>query len=172
MFCIGLGAVLFTGNPDIAQVMMIAGLGVIGVLIVILSTVTTTFLDAYSAGVSFANISHKFNEKWVAIVVCVLGTLIAMFTPIEQYEDFLYLIGSVFAPMVAILITDYFILKKSHVNETVNIPNLILWAVGFAVYRLFISAETIVGVTLPVMAATGLLCILTEGVKRLCLKRS
>src|SRR5690606_38022105 len=110
MYIIGAGAAIFAGSSDIARIMMTAGLGLAGVLIVLLSTVTTTFLDAYSAGVSSVNIYGRVNEKWAAAAVCALGTLIAMFTPIEQYEDFLYLIGSVFAPMIAILITDFFIL--------------------------------------------------------------
>lgn len=172
MYMIGLGAAIFTGNSDIAQVMMVAGLGVIGVLIVLLSTVTTTFMDAYSAGVSFTNISGKANEKWIAIILCIIGTLIAMFTPIEQYVNFLYLIGSVFAPMIAILITDFFILKKDHTGDTINLPNLILWVAGFAIYRMFMSIDTIFGSTLPVMIIIGILCILVEGGRKLCLKKS
>jgi putative hydroxymethylpyrimidine transporter CytX len=172
MYAIGLGTAVFAGSSDIAQVMSVYGLGILGILIVILSTVTTTFLDAWSAGVSFANIAKKPGEKWVAAAVCVLGTLIAIFTPIEQYQDFLYLIGSVFAPMIAILITDFFILKKDHATEAVNVANLIIWAIGFAAYRLVMPMETPVGVTLPVMAVTGVFCIIVEGVKRTCLKKS
>lgn len=171
MFVIGLGGAIFAGNTDISQIMGIAGLGVFGIVIVLLSTVTTTFLDAFSAGVSFSNITKKINEKWIAIIACIAGTVIAIFTPIEQYQNFLYLIGSVFAPMIAILITDFFILKKDHFKETVNIPNLVLWAAGFAVYRLFLTLDTPVGVTLPVMGITAALCLATEGVKRKCLKK-
>ena len=52
MYLIGLGAALFTGEYDIAQIMLKAGLGIAGLLIIVFSTVTTTFLDAYSAGIS------------------------------------------------------------------------------------------------------------------------
>ena len=52
MYVIGMGAAIFTEESDIAQIMVKAGLGIAGLLIVIFSTVTTTFLDAYSAGVS------------------------------------------------------------------------------------------------------------------------
>ena len=52
MFVIGMGAALFTGESDIAKIMLGAGLGVSAIVIILLSTVTTTFLDAYSAGVS------------------------------------------------------------------------------------------------------------------------
>lgn len=172
MFIIGLGAAVFLGNSDIAQVMMAAGLGVVGVLVVLLSSVTTTFLDAYSAGVSMTSITEKFRTKPLAIAVCVAGTLIAMFTPIEEYENFLYLIGSVFAPMTAILITDCFILKNDSSSRAANVMNLILWTAGFVIYRLFLSIDTVLGTTLPVMAITCLLCILVNaGKKRLLPKR-
>ncbi len=172
MYIIGLGAALFIGNPDIAAVMAAAGLGVAGMLIVLLSTVTTTFLDAYSAGVSFQSIAGRVSEKWVAAAVGVAGVGLAVFAPVERYEDFLYLIGSVFAPMAAILITDVFILKKDHSGRAFCVPNLVLWALGFAAYRLLLPVETFLGITLPVMALTSLLCILVERGRKLCLKKS
>ncbi|MBK5243679.1 MAG: putative hydroxymethylpyrimidine transporter CytX [Eubacteriaceae bacterium] len=165
MYIIGLGAALFTGQSDIAQIMLQAGLGLIGVIIIIFSTVTTTYLDAYSAGVSFTSISKKVQDKWIAIIVCVVGVFLAIVTPIEQYQNFLYLIGSVFAPMTAILITDFFILKKDYSNQMVNITNLILWAIGFIIYRMFMVMDTPVGSTLPVMIVIGILCILVNGGK-------
>ncbi len=168
MYVIGLGAAIFIGNSDIAQVMMAAGLGIAGVLIVVLSTVTTTFLDAYSAGVSFVSIAKKPNEKWVGIIVCVVGMLLAMFTPIAQYENFLLLIGSVFAPMAAILITDVFLLKKDLSYKAFDLTNLTLWAAGFAVYRVFMGIDTPLGSTLPVMVIVAVLCLLVEGGKKLC----
>lgn len=91
MYAIGLGASIFTGDSDIAQIMLSAGLGAAAVFIIIFSTVTTTFLDAYSAGVSYMSINRNANEKITAIIVCIVGTLLAIFTPIEQYENFLFL---------------------------------------------------------------------------------
>lgn len=165
MYIIGLGAAIFTGQSDIAQIMLQAGLGLIGVFIIVFSTVTTTFMDAFSAGVSFASITKRVSEKWVAVIVCVIGTILAVFTPIEQYENFLYFIGSVFAPMTAILITDFFILKKDCSKDVINVLNLVLWAAGFAIYRMFMSIDTVVGSTFPVMVIISILCILINGGK-------
>ena len=53
--------------------MVKAGLGIVGLLIIIFSTVTTTFLDAYSAGISSETLSHKLNGKYIAIAVTVVG---------------------------------------------------------------------------------------------------
>lgn len=171
MYIIGLGAAIYLGTTDIAQILLSAGLGAVAMIIVILSTVTTTFMDVYSAGVSFTNISKSLSEKWAAIIVCLIGTLIAMFTPIEQYQNFLYLIGSAFAPMTAILLTDYFIFKKTDAKQNLNITNLIIWVAGFFIYRLFLTIDTVVGSTVPVMIITSILCILVNGGRKLCLKK-
>lgn len=172
MYIIGLGAVIFIGQTDVSQIMLQAGLGLIAVLIIIGSTVTTTFLDVYSAGVSFVSISTKANEKVVAIISCIIGTLLAIFTPIEQFENFLYLIGSVFAPMVAILLTDFFILKKNSYDKSFNILNLVIWFIGFIIYRMFMYADTFLGSTFPVMISISIICILINGGIELCSKRS
>ena len=162
MYAIGMSASLFTGESDVAAIMTKAGLGAAALYVVILSTVTTTFLDAYSAGVSSASISRRIPEKPAAVVVCVIGTLLAAalaYSQTNALENFLYLIGSVFAPMIAILITDFFILKKDSSARAFNILNLFVWAAGFAVYRFFMTLDTPVGNTLPVMLITGIICL-------------
>lgn len=160
MYIIGMGAAIFTGECDIAKIMMSAGLGVAGLIIVVFSTVTTTFLDVYSAGVSTESISKKFKEKPAAISVCLIGTLLAIFTPITQFEGFLYLIGSVFAPMIAILIANFFILNIDYSKKNCSYLNLIVWIIGFIIYRVFMQIDTVVGNTLPVMVITALLCVI------------
>lgn len=160
MYAIGLGAALFTGESDIARIMLQSGMGIAGLLIVLLSTVTTTFLDAYSAGVSAVSICGKWREKAASIVVCLLGIGLAVFTPISQYESFLYLIGSFFAPMVAILLTDYYLLRKDRSQQAFSVTALAVWAVGFVLYRLAMQLETPLGYTLPVMIVTAMLYIL------------
>ena len=159
MYLIGLGAALFTGEYDIAQIMLKAGLGIAGLLIIVFSTVTTTFLDAYSAGISNESIVPKWNGKHVAMVVTVVGTIAAIVYPMDNITDFLYLIGSVFAPMIAIQIADFFILKNDKRNVEFDVLNLVLWLVGFVVYRCFMQIDTPVGNTIPCMIITILLSV-------------
>ena len=161
MCMIGMGAAIFTGEYDIAQIMVKTGLGVVGLLIIVFSTVTTTFLDAYSAGVSSVSISSKIKEKWAAVVVTIIGTVAAMLYPMDNITNFLYLIGSVFAPMIAVQIADYFILKKADAAEKeFQWTNLLIWLIGFIAYRLLMHVDTPVGNTLPDMAITIVLCLI------------
>jgi putative hydroxymethylpyrimidine transporter CytX len=170
MFIIGLGAAIYTGTSDICTILLAAGLGIVALMIVVLSTVTTTFLDVYSAGVSFVNFNPQVNEKAAALGVCLIGLVLAMLVPISQYENFLYLIGSVFAPLFAVLLTDYFIFKKQKIDSgsVFNLKNTMLWIVGVIAYRVLLSWDSPLGITLPVMLIVSILGILLNGGIRLC----
>lgn len=159
MYVIGMGAAIFTGESDIARIMVKAGLGIAGLLIIVFSTVTTTFLDAYSAGVSSESLSSKLRGKWVAVAVTVIGAAGAIFLPLTDITDFLYFIGSVFAPMIAIQIADFFILKQNKEAEPFHIQNLIIWLIGFGLYRLLMRVDIVVGNTLPDMLITIIICV-------------
>lgn len=160
MYIIGLGSALFTGEVNIAQIVLKAGLGIVGLIIIVLSTVTTTFLDAFSAGLSFKTIFEKINEKWVAVIVTVLGTIGAILFNMDDITGFLYYIGSVFAPMIAILIADFFIVKKDSSELKIDISKIIIWLIGFILYRLLMKVKFILGCTILDMTITFFLTVL------------
>lgn len=167
MYIIGMGATIFTGEYDIAQILLKAGLGIGGLLIIVFSTVTTTFLDAYSSGVSSEAISAKLKGKYIAIITTVIGTISAIVFPMDNITDFLYLIGSVFAPMIAIQIADFFILKIDKSEKKIDICNIIIWVIGFAIYRYLMTIDIVVGNTLPDMIITIIICCIVYLCKKL-----
>lgn len=154
MYIIGMGLAILTSESDIAKIMTAAGLGKIALVIIILSTVTTTFLDAWSAAISFKTIFEKAPEKITAIIVTVIGTLAAVIFPMDNITDFLYLIGSIFAPMIAILLADYFILKSDFSENKLKVSRVIIWLIGFVIYRLLMQTDLITGCTIPDMVMT------------------
>lgn len=162
MYIIGMSAALFTMESDIAQILLKAGLGIVGLLIVVLSTVTTTFLDAYSAGVSTESIMEKIPGKWVAVTVTIIGTAGAILVPMDDITGFLYLIGSVFAPMISIQIVDFFILKAGHEKEKFAMQNIFIWLAGFIIYRILIKIDAPIGSTIPDMLITMIICVLVN----------
>ncbi len=155
MYLIGMAAAILTGESDVTAIMIKAGFGLAGLFIVIFSTVTTTFLDVFSAGVSAFSITKRWSVKQTAIAVCLIGTLLAIFTPVEQFESFLYFIGSVFAPMIAIQVVDNLIFKQDASQQNLGKKNLLLWLIGFLLYRYFMTINTPIGNTLPVMLIIG-----------------
>lgn len=165
MYVIGLGAALYAGTSDIASILLVAGLPLAALIIVLFSTVTTTFLDVYSAAISF-NVLKPSNIKWVSAVICVLGTLLAVSAPAGFYEQFLYLIGSAFGPLFAILLTDYFLLNRRNNPTRVAVrKNIIAWLAGVLIYRALIMLSPSFGVSLPTMLAVVTFKLIMEKVK-------
>lgn len=165
MYVIGMGAAIFTAESDIAQIMVRAGFGIAGLLIIVFSTVTTTFLDAYSAGVSCESLSPKISGKGGAVVVTIIGVVAAIFLPLADITDFLYFIGSVFAPMIAIQIADFFILNQNKEATAFSVQNLVIWFIGFVVYRVLMHIDIIVGNTLPNMFITIMICVFVSKIR-------
>ncbi|BCX79851.1 putative hydroxymethylpyrimidine transporter CytX [Campylobacter sp. 19-13652] len=170
MYAVGMGAAINSNSSDIVGILLASGLGIWGLVIVVLSTVTTTFLDAYSAGVSAKAINSKISIKAFSVAVAVAGTVAAVCFNMDDITDFLYLIGSVFAPMITILIVDFFILRQDFSDKGFGWINLMIWLAGFLLYRYLLSIETPLGNTLPDMLATAVLCLIVHKIKNLQLK--
>ena len=86
----------------------------------------------------------------------------AIVYPMDDITDFLYLIGSVFAPMIAVQIADFFILHQDFSRKSVCIQNMLVWVVGFIAYRWLMGVDTILGNTLPDMVITIILSVIVS----------
>ena len=145
MYIIGIEIAGIGANNNIAQAILLAGLGIPGIIIVVLSTVTTNFLAANSAGESSKAIYGKINPKIAGVVVSLLSAALAISGIMEHYISFLYLIASVFAPMAAVLLVSFYFAKVGAVDARENsaraaslgfwLWNLFSWLAGFVVYQ-------------------------------------
>jgi putative hydroxymethylpyrimidine transporter CytX len=167
MFLVGFGAALYAGTDDIYVIMMTAGLGWATLLIVLFSTAATTFMDSYSIGVNVNHLNKKITQKKASVLACAIGVVIAVLIDIGQYESFLYLIGSVFAPFFAILLVDYYIFGKRSIDAKclINWKNIIIWVIGFVIYRLLMSYNSVIGITVPVMLIIGAICFVVNKIE-------
>ncbi|MBP5247216.1 MAG: cytosine permease [Fibrobacter sp.] len=135
MYILGIEIAGVGANNNIAQAIRLAGLGIPGIIIVVLSTVTTNFLAANSAGESAKAISHKVNPKIAGIVVSILSAFLAISGIMEHYISFLYLIASVFAPMAAVLLVSFYFSKQQKESIGAWSWNIFSWLAGFAAYQ-------------------------------------
>ena len=135
MYFIGIEIAGIGANNNIAQAILLAGLGIPGIVIVVLSTVTTNFLAANSAGESAKAIYGKLNPKVAGVVVSVLSAALAISGIMDHYISFLYLIASVFAPMAAVLLVSFFFAKDRSESLGAWLWNFFAWLAGFAVYQ-------------------------------------
>lgn len=135
MYVLGVGIAVGLGQKTIAEGFVVAGIGVVGLFVVIFSTVTTTFLDVYSAGESAKSILGKIDAKKAGLVVCGVGMVLAMVNIMDHYIDFLCFIASVFAPMAAVQLMDWFVWKRRVYCRRRAIVDMVAWAAGFCIYQ-------------------------------------
>ena len=135
MYIIGIEISGIGAGNNIAQAILLAGLGIPGIIIVVLSTVTTNFLAANSAGESSKAIYNKINPKIAGVVVSFLSAALAISGIMEHYISFLYLIASVFAPMAAVLLVSFYFSKDRTESLGVWLWNIFAWLAGFIAYQ-------------------------------------
>ena len=111
-----------------------------------------------------AVIIDKINEKHAGVVITVIGIIGASLINMDNISDFLYLIGSVFAPMVAIMICDYFLVHHDAKDQNLDISRLIIWVLGFVLYRILLGMDLPLGSTIWDMGATILLTLIIDKV--------
>ena len=154
MYFIGIEVVCI-GTVDISQAILISGLGVQGVFILVLSTVTTNFLATNSAGESAKAIFNRLDPKIVGVIVSILSAILAISGIMDHYISFLYLISSVFAPMASVLVVSFYFGKGN--NKTKDwYWNIFSWFVGFVVYQITSGFDSIfLGPTLIAVIVSG-----------------
>ncbi|MDL2306595.1 putative hydroxymethylpyrimidine transporter CytX [Desulfovibrio sp. OttesenSCG-928-C06] len=168
MYGVGFAGALLTGESSPTPMLMAAGLGVAALSVLVFSTVVTTFLDVYSAVASARNIAPKLPERPASFVVVLIGGCAAMFWSSDVYVDFLHCIGAVFAPLSAILFSDYFLLRRDEREKAASIPGLVSLVCGIASYWTFSYIGTPIGPTLSCLLFT----LVIHAILRLLQKRS
>jgi putative hydroxymethylpyrimidine transporter CytX len=143
MYFIGIEVVGIGANNDVAQAILLAGLGVTGIIILVLSTITTNFLATNSAGASAKTIVNSVDPKVAGIVVSALSAVIAISGIMDHFISFLYLITSVFGPMAAVLIVSYYSKSDADDNVWTWRWNIFAWFIGFIVYQLVSTYNSI-----------------------------
>jgi NCS1 family nucleobase:cation symporter-1 len=155
------------GEADPISIIASYGVGIPAMLIIMFSTATTTFLDVYSAAITFKNIKPAASAKKQIVIVGLAGIIIALLLPMEKYESFLLLIGGAFVSLTAIMIADYFIIKKKYDADELlkeggkywykngyNYKAIAAWVIGFVFYIL-LAFEGLIGYTIPLFSSFG-----------------
>lgn len=172
MFFVGLVCSVATEsvNASPVKVMVELNLGKLGLGVVILSGVTTAFLNVFSSGVSAMNILPRAKERVLVIIAGVIGTVIALFFPINNFQGFLMLLGAVFVPLEAIVIVDYFLIRKSFkademdrkggeywYKKGIHFSAVLTFIIGFAVYEMAYYLQWKTGSSIVSVCVTGCL---------------
>ena len=148
-FVLGLLATAVDPKGDVIASVLAIPVGSLALLILVLDELDEVFANIYSTVVSIQNIGPRLDRRVMAVVVGAVSTMLALrFHNWQYYENFLLLIGSVFVPLFATFIVDYYLFRRGRwdVSEharprwEMTVP----WAVGFC--RLPVDQPRICGV--------------------------
>ncbi|ERI04962.1 cytosine permease [Aneurinibacillus aneurinilyticus] len=135
MFLFGAVGAIVYGKADISDVMFLQGLIIPAIIVLGLNIWTTNENALYASSLGFANIT-KIAKNKIVIFNGIIGTIAAMWL-YNNFVEFLTILGSTLPSIGAIILADYFLLKRRNYKKfeemkfkAVNWIAIIAWAGG------------------------------------------
>ena len=144
---LALGVVLvlsrdLTDPAALPDAVVAGGLAAIVALFALLVTETDeAFANAYSAAVSLQNLAPRAPQPLLIVLVTATATAGALVVDLVSYQSFLFLLGSVFVPLFAVLLADWLAAGRHYSPSDVFDapawrPGLVAaWIAGFVLYQ-------------------------------------
>jgi NCS1 family nucleobase:cation symporter-1 len=143
----GLGAVIAMSrsiSEAPALLTAIAAGGAASILALLALTVDESdeaFANVYSGAVSLQNLLPAVPQRLLVGGFALVATVGALIVDLRNYQNFLYLLGSFFVPLFAVLLADWLLAGRHYDHDDVFLvpeirPEMIgAWLVGFALYQ-------------------------------------
>jgi nucleobase:cation symporter-1, NCS1 family len=144
---VALATVVRSSSADLQHDMFAAFIAVpvgwLAFAALVLRELDESFADSYSTVMSLQNLWPRADRRVLAVLVGGIATALALVLDITGYFNFLYLLGSVFVPLTAVFVVDYFYGRHRRDrgwDVTVAAPArplmVLPWLLGFATYQL------------------------------------
>ncbi|HEV2885597.1 MAG TPA: cytosine permease [Jatrophihabitans sp.] len=115
-------------------------LGTLAFAILVIRESDQSFANVYSTAISLQNLRPSLDRRVLTVLIGTLTTALALTINIDDYANFLYLIGAVFIPMSGALIAAWIRSRGRGWNTAVDAPArpgmLLAWLIGFLCYQL------------------------------------
>ncbi|MEV6859482.1 cytosine permease [Streptosporangium subroseum] len=118
-YVIGLSGVLLAhavGSSDVIAIVT-SSVGLVGTLVIVAGTLKINDWNLYSSGLGIVNFvvvitGRRPNRAVVTAIVGVAGTLLGAAGILDQFTNFLLILGVVFPPIAGIMIAEYFVVRR------------------------------------------------------------
>lgn len=143
-FYLTLGILAFASIVDIGGDVIAALLavpaGALALLVLAVDEVDEAYANVYSTTMSLQNLLPRVDRRIISAGIGGLATVLALSLDIAGYQNFLFLIGSVFVPLFAVVIVDFFLVRRGQwdLSDRARLrPGPVAaWVLGFATYQL------------------------------------
>jgi putative hydroxymethylpyrimidine transporter CytX len=172
-------------DGDVIAGLLVVPAGALALLILAVDEVDEAFANIYSTTMSVHNVAPGLDRRRVAVAVGAVSTALALVVDLRGYQAFLFLIGSVFVPLVAVMITDWFVISRGRwdLSDTSPFrPAMVgAWLCGFVGYQLvnpgtvagwsdlWVWVQGLLGFTPPTWLAASWFALAVAGVATLVL---
>jgi nucleobase:cation symporter-1, NCS1 family len=147
VWCIGLGTLIVLAR-DIsaaqslpAAVAAAGGIAFAALVAITIDESEKAFADIYSTAVSVQNLLPRVSQRLLITLVSLVATGLALALNLGNYQDFLYLLGSFFVPLLGVLVGDWLLSGASYTADDLfagpawRPAGLVGWLAAFALYQ-------------------------------------
>ena len=165
MMPLGAIAARAAGTSDPGAMLDAVGLGAAGALLLTLATLTTNFVNIYMSSLAWKSLMPRASDGAVIWSIGIVGTALSAVPGVwlEQYTNFMMVLGAVLVPIGGVLVAHYYI-RRPQVDAAfiaqlydpagsfrgVSLAGMTAWAAGAAAF--FASGS--IGGTLPALAVS------------------
>ncbi|MEC9488116.1 MAG: cytosine permease [Halanaerobium sp.] len=133
---VGIFSQLMTGTWNPVYVIKDLGMGIPALLLIIVSTWTTIQASIYSGSLALCNILPGWTRKKATIILCILLISLTILNITSYFEQWLLLLDNLFAPMIAITLTRYFIGRASPTIKNIQWATFVSILISIALTKL------------------------------------
>jgi nucleobase:cation symporter-1, NCS1 family len=167
MMPLGAVAARAAGTVDPGAMLDAVGLGAAGALLLALATVTTNFVNIYMSSLAWKSLTPHASDAAVIWSIGIVGTALSALPGLwlEQYTNFMVILGGVLVPIGGLLVAHYYI-RPARIDDAlvgemyetagpfrgVLPAGIAAWAAGALVY--FVAGRTAIGGTVPSLIAS------------------
>jgi putative hydroxymethylpyrimidine transporter CytX len=167
-YALGVLLILVLPGGDLIGSILSIAFGAAGLALLLGDEADNAFADIYSAAISLKNVRPGWSTRWLVVSVGAVVLAIALAVDLTQYQNLLFLVGSLFTPLFGVLFADYFLLRRRAYRTAelyptgpstarpkgVNVVALLAWGAGIGSYLLVITVAPWLGGTLPSLGAS------------------
>lgn len=133
-------ATLGTDTEGVITALVTLPAGAIALFVLLVDEVDEAYANIYSTTMSAHNVIGHVDRRWISLTIGIVATVLALFVDLGNYTSFLYLIGSVFIPLFAVAIADFFVVSKMNWDVSdgsrLRWQPVVAWLCGFVTYQL------------------------------------
>lgn len=118
--------------------------GAVVLLVLLAGETDQAFANIYSGAVTVQNVVPAAPQRWLVAAVGAVAFGLAWFLSMDAFEFFLFLIGSVFVPLIAVFAADYLVRRRGRYRDqdmfgqaapAMRWVALVPWLLGFVLYQ-------------------------------------